>query len=40
MLGTHKARLGNPNQPVVSSAFFRNDNINSRFDTHPGWWGC
>jgi hypothetical protein len=33
----NKARLGNPYQPVVSSAFFRNFNINHRFDARPRW---
>jgi hypothetical protein len=37
MLGTHKARLGNPYQPAVSSALFRNSNINHRFDARSRW---
>ena len=28
----NKARLGNPYQPDVSSAFFRNSNLKRRFD--------
>ena len=36
----NKARLGNPYQPAVSLAFFRNSNLNHRFDARPRWLGC
>ena len=32
-----KARLGNPYQPVVLLGFFRNCNLNYRFDARPRW---
>ncbi len=32
-----RARLGNPYQPAVSSEFFRNSNINRRFDARTRW---
>jgi chromosome segregation and condensation protein ScpB len=33
----NKARLGNPYQLVVSSEFYRNFNLNHRFDARPRW---
>jgi hypothetical protein len=33
----NKARLGNPYQPAVSSAFLRNSNFNRRFNARPRW---
>ncbi len=33
----NKARLGNPYQPVVSSVFSRNSNLNHRLDARPRW---
>ncbi len=40
IMGTPGARLGNPCQPAVLSAFFRNSNFNHRFDVRPRWQGC
>jgi hypothetical protein len=33
----NKARLGNPYQLVDSSEFYRNFNLNHRFDARPRW---
>jgi len=33
----NKARLGNPYQPAVSAALFRNSNHNLRFGARPRW---
>jgi hypothetical protein len=33
----NKARLGNPCQPAVSSALFRDFNISHRYDARPRW---
>lgn len=33
----NKARLDNPHQPAVPSAFIGSSNINDRFDARPRW---